>query len=109
MATLIHAGKGTITSAGGSAQAIQLKNVLSSRYFVSLKLLSGTPLAGTTTVFCTPSAGTREQVTSDGSAININPTALAAFEIGFPLSSIDFTPTSWTADVVVEVTVFCEA
>jgi hypothetical protein len=46
-------------------------------------------------------------VTSGGAAINIDPTALTGFYIqGRPLTSITFTPSSWTAGVQVAVTVW---
>ena len=108
-ANKVH-GVGTlsVTSAGGSAQALAIKEPLHTRYFVTTKIASGTPLAGTTTVHCTPTQGTREQVRSGGIAINIDPTAPTSFTIDFPIESIDLTPSAWTADVVMLVSVMAE-
>lgn len=105
---LTHVGSVTITSAGGSAQTLNTSFPLFKKYHFTAKLLSGSPAAGSTTVFCTTAKGSREQVTYGGSALNIDPTAPASFSIEAPLESVDFTPSGWTADVSIVVTAFAE-
>jgi ABC-type proline/glycine betaine transport system substrate-binding protein len=106
---LVHVGSVTLTSAGGSAQTLTTSSALFNKYHFTAKLLSGSPAAGSTTVFCTTARGSREQVTFNGSALNIDPTAPVAFSINAPLESVDFTPSGWTAGVSIEVTAFAEA
>lgn len=81
---------------------------ISDQYSVEFRLKSGSPAAGTTAVTATPVNGTAETVyDAYGVALNINPTALAGFSVtGRPISSFTFTPSAWTAGVVVEVSVF---
>lgn len=102
---VITVGSFSVTSAGSNPQAWAVKMPMFKRYFVSLKITSGTPLAGTTTVYCTPTQGTREQIKSGGVGINIDPTAPESFVIDFPIESLDFSPSGWTANVVMLVTI----
>ena len=105
---LIPIGTLTVTSAGGSAQKLTLASPLYKKYHFTAKLLSGSPAAGSTTIYCTTARGSREQVTFGGSALNLDPTAPAAFSIEAPLESVDFTPSGWTASVSIVVSAFAE-
>lgn len=105
---LTPVGRLVITSAGGSAQALNTRSPLYKKYHFTAKLLSGSPAAGSTTIYCTTASGSREQVTFGGSALNLDPTAPAAFSIEAPLESVDFTPSGWTAGVSIVVTAFAE-
>lgn len=81
---------------------------LSDLYDVEFSLVSGSPAAGTTAVTATPVNGTAETVyDAYGVALNIDPTALKGFSISSRvLSSLTFTPSAWTAGVVVGVSIF---
>lgn len=106
MAKMQLVGTGTIVT--GSATTVTLDPAqVCDLYSVEFKVKAGSPAAGTTAVTGVPKNGTSETVTSGGDAINIDPTALAGFYImGRPMSSLTFTPSSWTAGVQIDVTVW---
>lgn len=103
---MVNVGKGRVIT--GAASTITLDPATPvDHYSVEFKVQAGTPLAGTTAVSATPKGGTAETVTKDGIALNIDPTALAGFYItGRALESITLTPSTWTAGVVIDVTVW---
>jgi hypothetical protein len=103
--TMTIVGQSNLISA--SALTITPTDPTCQEYYVSFDLVSGSPAAGTTAVTAKAYKGGTESVIdlSTGSALNIDPTALKSFTIGQPLDSITFTPSSWTANVVVSVTV----
>lgn len=106
MSNMYEVGKGVVVT--GSATKITIDPAAAcDLYSVELALIVGSPAAGATHVTAVPKNGTSETVTSGGSDINIDPTALTGFYIqGRPLKSITFTPSSWTAGVQVAVTVW---
>ena len=106
MSNMYEVGTGVVVT--GSATTIAIDPAAACDLdSVELALIVGSPAAGTTDVTAVPKNGTSETVTSGGSAINIDPTALTGFYIqGRPLKSITFTPSSWTAGVQVAVTVW---
>ena len=106
MSNMYKVGEGVVVT--GSATTITIDPAaICDLYSVELALIVGSPAAGTTAVTAIPKNGTSETVTSGGSAINIDPTALTGFDIqGRPRKSITFTPSSWTADVQGAVTVW---
>ena len=105
---LIPVGRLVLTSGGGSAQTLTMASSLYKKYHINAELLSGSPAAGTTTVYCTPAGGSREQVTYGGSALNFDPTSPKSFSLNAPIKSVDFTPSGWTANVSIVVTAFAE-
>ena len=106
MSNMYKVGDGVVVT--GSATTITIDPAAAcDLYSVELALIVGSPAAGTTAVTAVPKNGTSETVTSGGTAINIDPTALTGFYIqGRPLKSITLTPSSWTAGVQVAVTVW---
>ena len=107
MANLRVVGTGVINTGAATTVTIDPEAVCD-LYSVEFAVKSGTPLAGTTAVTAIPKNGTSETVTDvAGAALNIDPTALAGFTIvNRPLKSITLTPSSWTAGVAVNVTVW---
>jgi len=102
-------GKKVLTTSGGT-QTLQIQDPLCGEYFVSFKLISGTPAAGTTAVAVTPFDGTSESLLDTfGVAVNVDPTALKAFKVSNPISSMSFTPSNWTAGVDILATVMAES
>lgn len=101
-------GKKVLTTSGGT-QTLQIQDPQCGEYFVSFKLISGSPLAGTTTVAAVPFAGTSETLRDQfGAAVNVDPTALVTFSIANPISSLSFTPSNWTAGVSILATVVAD-
>lgn len=102
-------GKKVLTTSGGT-QTLQIQDPLCGEYFVSFKLISGSPLAGTTAVTATPFEGTSETLLDAfGAAVNVDPTARKTFSIANPISSMSFTPSNWTAGVSILATVMAES
>ena len=98
-------GKKVITTSGG-AQTLLTQDPRSTVYYVSFKVLQGSPAAGTTAVAYTPFEGTSETLLDEfGTAINVDPTALKMFTVPAPTAALTFTPSSWTAGVSILVTV----
>ncbi len=106
--TINTVGKKVITDSGG-AQTLLIQDPLCALYYVSFKVLAGTPAAGTTAVAYTPFEGTSETLLDEfGTAINIDPTALKMLTIPAPTSSLTFTPSSWSWGVSILVTVMAD-
>lgn len=98
-------GKKVITDSGG-AQTLLIQDPRCTLYYVSFKVLAGSPAAGTTAVAYTPFESTSETLLDEfGTAIDVDPTALKMFTVPAPMSALTFTPSSWTAGVSIQVTV----
>ena len=99
-----------ITAAGG-AQTITMPDPNASLYvFNFLSVGSASPAAGTTAVSVVPAYGTSEPVIDiNGANLNIDPTALRSFKLSYPIKSITFTPSSWTANSAIKVSVVSDS
>lgn len=107
--TVINAGRGTITAAGGPSQAVTITNKMCKQYwFVMRSTGSATPAAGTTAVTWKPSGGDVITMKQEGVAVNVNPTDLQPFGVSCPVDAVYFTPSSWTASSALTVEVFGE-
>ena len=110
MGDIVNVGRGTITAAGGSLQAIAINNKRCRKYWFLLKSVgSASPAAGTTEVYWKGSGGDVVTMKQDGIAVNLNPTDLQPFTISCPVDEVYMTPSGWTASSAIQVEVFGEA
>ena len=106
---VIPVGRLEITAAGGASQALTINEKLCRQYFVSFRSTGVTPLAGTTAVSAKPAGGDTVTLKDSGGAnVNVDPTAPYGFRIQFPLDTLYFTPSSWTASSKLVCEVFGE-
>lgn len=102
-------GYGTITAAGGASQSVQVKAACPSYSVAFRSTGSASPAAGSTSVSWKPLGGDSITLKYDnGVAVNVDPTSPTPFAISAPLDTLYFTPSSWTANSALFVTVFGE-
>lgn len=110
MTNMTVVGGGTITAGGGSNQQVSINNNGCRSYRISFRSTgAATPAAGSTSVAWKPLGGdTMTLKYSNGVDVNVDPTLPTPLAIGTPLDALFFTPSGWTANSALTVTVFGE-